>query len=38
MAKESKTGAYRFCGQSIIVEDGAGMTDPQLEEAATMAC
>lgn len=38
MAKESKTGACRFCGQSIIVEDGAGMTDPQLEEAATMAC
>lgn len=38
MAKESKTGACRFCGQSIIVEGGADMTDPQLEEAATMAC
>ena len=38
MAKESKTGACRFCGQSIIVEGGADMTAPQLEEAATMAC
>lgn len=38
MAKESKTGACRFCGQNIIVEDGAGMTAPQLEEAATMRC
>ena len=38
MAKESKTGTCRFCGQSIIVEGGADMTAPQLEEAATMAC
>lgn len=38
MAKESKTGTCRFCGQSIIIEGGADMTDPQLEEAATMAC
>ena len=38
MAKGSTTGACRFCGQSIIVEDGAEMTAPQLEEAATMRC
>lgn len=38
MAKESKTGTCRFCGQSIIVDGGADMTAPQLEEAATMAC
>lgn len=38
MAKGSTTGACRFCGQSIIVEDGAEMTAPQLEEAATMLC
>lgn len=42
MAKQSKTGASsgacRFCGQSVIVEDGAEMTAPQLEEAATMLC
>lgn len=42
MAKQSKTGASsgacRFCGQSVIVEDGAEMTAPQLEEAATMRC
>lgn len=38
MAKESKTGACRFCGQNVIVEDGAEMTAPQLEEAATMQC
>lgn len=38
MAKGSSTGACRFCGQSIIVEDGAEMTAPQLEEAATMLC
>lgn len=42
MAKQSKagasSGACRFCGQSMIVEDGAEMTAPQLEEAATMRC
>lgn len=42
MARQSKTGASsgacRFCGQSVIVEDGAEMTAPQLEEAATMLC
>lgn len=39
MAKgESKTGNCRFCGQSSIVEGGADMTAPQLEEAATMRC
>lgn len=42
MARQSKTGvssgACRFCGQSVIVEDGAEMTAPQLEEAATMLC
>ncbi len=38
MAKGSKPGACRFCGQNVIVEDGAEMTAPQLEEAATMQC
>lgn len=38
MAKGSKSGACRFCGQNVIVEDGADMTAPQLEEAATMLC
>lgn len=42
MARQSKTGASsgacRFCGQSVIVEDGAEMTAQQLEEAATMLC
>lgn len=39
MAKnESKAGACRFCGQNVIVEGGADMTAPQLEEAATMQC
>lgn len=38
MTKRSSTGACRFCGQNIIVEDGAEMTAPQLEEAATMRC
>lgn len=42
MAKQSKagasSGACRFCGQSVIVEDGAEMTASQLEEAATMRC
>ena len=38
MAKGSNTGACRFCGQSVIIEDGAEMTAPQLEEAATMRC
>lgn len=38
MAGKSGTGACRFCGQSVIVEDGAEMTAPQLEEASTMLC
>ena len=38
MAKGSKPGACRFCGQNVIVEDGEKMTAPQLEEAATMLC
>lgn len=38
MKKGSITGACRFCGQSVMVEDGAEMTAPQLEEAATMRC
>ena len=38
MAKDSNAGACRFCGQNIIVADGAEMTAPQLEEAATMQC
>ena len=38
MAKGSKSGACRFYGQNVIVEDGAEMTAPQLEEAATMLC
>lgn len=38
MKKESKTGSCRFCGQSVIIDGGAGMTEPQLEEAATMNC
>lgn len=36
--KGSSTGACRFCGQNILIEDGAEMTAPQLEEAATMKC
>ncbi len=35
---ESTTGQCRFCGQSIMIDGGAGMTDPQREEAATMLC
>lgn len=38
MAGKSSTGACRFCGQNVIVENGAEMTEPQLEEAATMHC
>lgn len=38
MPKGSKTGACRFCGQNVIVEDSAEMTAPQLEESATMLC
>lgn len=38
MAEKSGTGECRFCGQSVIVEDGAEMTAPQLEEASTMLC
>lgn len=36
--KSSNTGVCRFCGQSVIVENGAEMTAPQLEESATMLC
>lgn len=35
---EPATGSCRFCGQSVIVEGGADMTEPQIEEAATMKC
>lgn len=38
MANETKQGACRFCGQQLIIENGAEMTEPQLEEAATMRC
>lgn len=39
MAKgEAKSGSCRFCGQQIIIDGGADMTEPQLEEAATMRC
>ena len=39
MAKsEAKNGACRFCGQQHIIENGADMTEPQLEECATMRC
>lgn len=37
-ANATKSGACRFCGQQVIIKDGAGMTEPQLEEAATMNC
>lgn len=38
MANETKQGACRFCGQQHIIENAAEMTEPQLEEAATMRC
>lgn len=38
MAKETKAAACRFCGQQILIENAAEMTEPQLEEAATMRC
>lgn len=38
MKKGSNIGSCRFCGQNIMLEDGAEMTAPQLEEAATMRC
>lgn len=39
MAKnEAKNGACRFCGQQHIIENGGDMTEPQLEECATMRC
>lgn len=38
MAKEAKNAACRFCGQQHIIENGGEMTEPQLEECATMRC
>lgn len=38
MANEAKQGACRFCGQQQIIENGSDMTEPQLEESATMRC
>lgn len=40
MAKEmqAKNAACRFCGQQHIIENGSDMTDPQLEECATLRC
>lgn len=39
MEKEgSKAGTCRFCGQQMLIDRGEGMTDPQLEECATMQC
>lgn len=38
MANETKQAACRFCGQQLLIENGAEMTDPQAEEAATMRC
>lgn len=38
MAKEAKNAACRFCGQQHIIENGGDMTEPQLEECATMRC
>lgn len=35
---ESGTGQCRFCGQRIMINGGAEMTEPQREEAATMQC
>ena len=34
----AKNAACRFCGQQHIIENGSEMTDPQLEECATMRC
>ncbi len=38
MANETRQGACRFCGQQLIVDNAAEMTEAQLEEAATMRC
>jgi len=38
MANETKQAACRFCGQQLLVENAEEMTQPQLEEAATMRC
>lgn len=38
MANETKQGACRFCGQQHIIDNAAEMTEPQLEETATMRC
>ncbi len=38
MGKETRPAACRFCGQQIIIDNAAEMTEPQLEEAATMRC
>lgn len=35
---EQITGACRFCGQSIILQNGENMTEPQREECATRKC
>lgn len=34
----AKQGTCRFCGQQIIVENGDEMTEPQLDECATLHC
>ena len=38
MANEAKQAACRFCGQQCVIDNAAEMTEPQLEEAATMRC
>lgn len=35
---QAKNAACRFCGQQHIIENGSDMTEPQLEECATMHC
>lgn len=34
----AKQGTCRFCRQQIIVENGDEMTEPQLDECATLHC
>ena len=34
----AKRGACRFCGQQHMIENSEEMTDPQLEECATLHC
>lgn len=34
----AKQGSCRFCGQQQYIENGDDMTDPQLEECATLHC